>query len=63
MWSQTSKKGSEMALPTQPSREKLLVARLQMAEALRLLDAHSLSAAAASLDMALHQLDRELSSG
>ncbi|MET0270977.1 MAG: hypothetical protein ABW173_11175 [Sphingomonas sp.] len=52
-----------MALPTQPSREKLLVARLQMAEALRLLDAHSLSAAAASLDMALHQLDRELSSG
>jgi hypothetical protein len=42
-------------------REKLLLARSRMETALLLLDEHSASAAAASLDLALHQLDRELS--
>ncbi len=43
--------------------EKLVLARLRMDEALTLLDTYSRSAAAAaaaSLDLAMHQLDREL---
>lgn len=63
MWSQASDDYSKMDITANQSREHLLLARLKMAEALRVLDEHSLSAAAASLDMALHQLDRELSTG
>ncbi len=61
MWSQTLDKDAHDGRPANPSRERLLIARMRMAEALRVLDEHSLSAAAASLDLALHQLDRELS--
>lgn len=63
MWSHTLDDSTETGLPANPSRERLLLARLRMAEALRTLDEHSLSPAAASLDLALHQLDRELSGG
>ncbi len=61
MWSQTLDEHSEMDITANYSREHLLLARTRMAEALQVLDEHSISAAAASLDMALHQLDRELS--
>ena len=64
MWSEARSIDTGQAGQTgtdRPGREKLLVARLRMQEALRLLDEHSMSAAAASLDMAIHQLDRELS--
>ena len=61
MWSHDKASETEPGDPLCPRRERLLVARLRMEEALRLLDAHSVSTAAASLDLALHQLDRELS--
>ena len=61
MWSRSRTLEGGPIGPDCPRREKLLVARIRMEEALRLLDEHSLSAAAASLDLALHQLDRELS--
>ncbi|TVV72680.1 hypothetical protein [Sphingomonas solaris] len=61
MWSQARDKDVEPISSGNPMREKLLVARLKMEDALRLLDLYSQSAAAASVDMALHQLDRELS--
>jgi hypothetical protein len=61
MWSETEGLETEGHEPDCPRRDQLLIARLRMEEALRLLDEHSVSAAAASLDLALHQLDRELS--
>ena len=42
---------------------ELQSARALMKQALELLDNFSMSAAAASLDMAIHQLDRELAAG
>ncbi|ARS28493.1 hypothetical protein [Sphingomonas sp. KC8] len=41
-------------------RDALRVARALMVDALDRLDAHSRSPAAATLDLALHHLDREL---
>ena len=61
MWSRTHIVDGEREVCHSPEREKLLVARIRMEEALSLLDAYSCSAAAASLDLAMHQLDRELS--
>lgn len=61
MWSPNQIVSAGHARPGSPRHDELLVARMRMEEALHLLDAHSASAAAASLDLALHQLDRELS--
>ncbi len=62
MWSQVAKTGEpERDAVSRPSREKLLIARSRMQEALVLLDENSRSAAGASLDMAIQRLNRELS--
>lgn len=63
MWSKARDDDAAMPPAANPARARLLVARNRMIEALRMLDEDSLSAAAASLDMAIHQLDRELSRG
>ena len=63
MWSQARDDDFSATPEPDPGRAKLLFARIKMAEALKVLDEHSLSAAAASLDLALHQLDRELARG
>lgn len=59
MWSQTET--IEMPLMMRgKDREPLYAARMLMRQALALLDEFSVSPAGAMLDMALHQLDREL---
>ena len=48
--------------PEQERLTRLSEARAQMAAALELLDDHSRSAAAATLDLAIHHLDGEMAS-
>ncbi|WP_156679588.1 hypothetical protein [Sphingomonas profundi] len=59
MWSHTQKAKDARSIED-VTRRQLTAARLKMTEALRLLDDFSQSSAAASLDLAIHQLDREL---
>lgn len=61
MWSSMKSGETGQLEPDRPARDMLLIARIRMKAALDLLDAYSVSAASASLDMAIHHLDRELS--